>query len=410
MNNDKNILRGLAFEYLALLNTADNHTAYKLQKAVNDNKMIRPVVLIDEVPWHEMNIDNQLTLCCEDEFLKSIEQTLRRKIYQYKYFPADMVLLPYISVQKVIESTGNGVGVDENVLDQGNDNNIVAHEYNDQFENDEDIEKLKNPIITYNEGETMRRFNLVSEMIADILPVRITGVQHVSNVIWDDISRYRGVSALLMDMIDRPEFSHALVRRLTDIKIDEMLQMEKLRLFDSEPTALHCTSMPVSDLDLPSGVDERTLKNVWGRGAAQIFASVGNDMHDEFDIEYMKETMGMCGLTYYGCCEPLDRKMDIVEKLPNLRKVSITPWANINVAAEAISGKYVIASKPNPSSVAVGNLDKDNLKSEIKTILDACKKYNCTFEMTLKDISTAGGNPNNIFEWEKIVMDMVRNY
>ena len=55
-----------------------------------------------------------------------------------------------------------------------------------------------------------------------------------------------------------------------------------------------------------------------------------------------------------GCCEPLDRKMDIVEKIPNLRKVSITPWADVNVAAESIGKKYVLAAKPNPASVAFG--------------------------------------------------------
>ncbi len=410
MQNDRKILRGLAIEYVSLLNTADNATAFKLQKAVNDNAMIRPVVLISELPWHELNIDDRLTIRCEDPYLKTVEQHLRRNILQYKYFPGDMVLAPYLPVQKVVHNSGNGIVVDESVIELNDKNNIVAHEYHDQFENDEDLEKLHNVVITYDEKETLRRFELVSELVADILPIRIVGLQYAASGTWDDISCYRGVSPLLIDMIDRPEFSHSLVRRLTDIKIDEMFQYEKLGLFDINPTALHCTSIPVSDLELKEGQTQRTLKDVWGRGAAQIFASVGNDMHEEFDINYMKETMGLCGLTYYGCCEPLDKKIDIVEKLPNLRKISITPWADINIAAEAISGRYVIASKPNPSIVAVGNLDKEHLTKEVVSILNACKKHGCSVELTLKDISTAGGNPNNIFEWEKTVTDIVRNY
>jgi len=133
-------------------------------------------------------------------------------------------------------------------------------------------------------------------------------------------------------------------------------------------------------------------------------------MHDEFDIRYMIETIGQCGLSYYGCCEPLDKKMDIVEKIPNLRKVSVTPWADVNVAAEAIDGRFVLSAKPNPASVAVPKLDKENLRKEIGRILDACKRNNCSCDIVLKDISTCCHRPENIFEWEQVVMEMVRNY
>ena len=153
-----------------------------------------------------------------------------------------------------------------------------------------------------------------------------------------------------------------------------------------------------------------TRKDIWGRGTAQIFASVSKAMHEEFDIEYMKQTVGQCGLVYYGCCEPLDKKIDIVEKIPNLRKIGVTPWADVNVAAEAIGKKYVVSSKPNPAAVGVAMLDKDALKKEIGAILDACKRNSCSCDITLKDISTCSNRPENIFEWEQMVMELVRNY
>ena len=73
---------------------------------------------------------------------------------------------------------------------------------------------------------------------------------------------------------------------------------------------------------------------------AQIFGSVSKQMHEEFDIQYMRKMMEPFGLVYYGCCEPLDKKIDLVETLPHLRKISITPWADVDVAAEAIGKKY----------------------------------------------------------------------
>jgi hypothetical protein len=414
-NNDmlenKKILRKLAHDYFEIANSDKNKDNIKLHKSVNDLKQIRPVVLIDELPWNEMNINDELTLRCTDTYLRSIEWFLRTNIYKNKYMPADMVVPPYIPVKKVIHSTGIGISVEEEILATDKNNTIVSHQYNDILKTEADLEKLHNPIITYDEEETMRRYQLTGDILGDILPVKLSGVTYFSLTTWDDIARYRGVTNLLIDLIERPVFMHKIVGKLVEISLSYLQQIEELDLFDNNPYNLHCT--PGYTDDLPGkGFDgvRLTRKNVWGRGCAQIFAHVSKKMHDEFDIEYMKKTVGQCGLVYYGCCEPLDKKIDIVEKIPNLRKISITPWADVQISAEAINTKYVLSAKPNPAFVSEPILDEENLKKELNNILDACKKNNCSCDIVLKDISTCHKRPENIFNWEKIAMDMVSNY
>ncbi len=411
MPTDKQILRQLAREYYRLSQEERNAQRRKLHTAVNDLKMIRPVVLIDELPWSEMNINEELTMMCENPLLRGTEWFLRSNIYKYKHMPADMFLRPYVPVYKAIHSTGNGMRVQEKTLKTHEKNNIVSHEYSDQFKTEEDFEKLKIPVITYDSEMTLKQFEFIGEILGDIIPVKIVGKDYFSNSVWDEISVYRGVTNLLMDLIERPEFSHQLVAKLTEIKLAELEQNEALGLYDSDPFSLHCT--PILTSDLPGkdfDGENMTRKDIWGRGTAQIFASVSKAMHEEFDIEYMKQTVGQCGLVYYGCCEPLDKKIDIVEKIPNLRKIGVTPWADVDLATEIIGKRYVVSSKPNPASVGVENLDKDALRKEIKAILDACKRNACSCDIVLKDISTCSGRPENIFEWEQIVMDMVMNY
>jgi hypothetical protein len=411
MTDDGKVLKKLAYEYSKIANSERNCENIKLHTAVNDLRQIRPVVLINELPWAELKIDDELALRCSDPYLREIERFLRSNIYKNRHIPADMVVPPFIPVNKVIRSTGNGISVQEEILSTDENNNIVSHKYEDILQTEEDLEKLHLPVITYDREETMRRYQLAGEILGDILPVKLTGINYLHFSPWDEIAEYRGVTNLLVDLMDRPEFMHQIVKKLTEIKLSEWDQYEVLDLLERNPFDLHCTAVHTSDLP---GKDFDgagfTRKNVWGRGAAQIFASVSKPMHEEFDIEYMKQTIGQCGLVYYGCCEPLDRKMDIVKKIPNLRKISVTPWANVDVAAEAIGSQYVMSSKPNPSALAAPSLDKEELRREIGRILDACRRNNCSCEIILKDISTCSRRPENIFEWERIVMEMVRNF
>lgn len=410
MNQSIQLLRNLAATYVKLASEDRNTSLIKLHKNVNDLKMTRPVVLINELPWAEMNIDNQLTLICEDPVLRAAEDWLRKKIFQYRNFPADMILTPYLPVRKVIHTTSIGVSVDEDTIEVGDGNHIAAHEYHDQLATEEAIDKIVLPTITYDETETKRRYELLSNTFGDILPVRVKGTDYLGVVTWDDISRYRGVTPLLMDLIDRPELTHKMVRKLTDVHVHTLSEYERLGLFDDEPLDLHCTPVATDDLNPSEDSPVVTRKNIWGRGAAQILASVSGEMRREFDIAYMKETVGQCGLVYYGCCEPLDKMIDVVEEIPNLRKISVTPWADVDIAADAIGSKYVISSKPNPASVAVDHLNEDALRKEIRRILDAGKRNGSHMDIVLKDISSCHHNPKNIFRWEQIVMEMVNTY
>lgn len=408
MNHDEIILRKLAWEYIQAAQDERNTKNRILHRAVNDLKQIRPVVLINEIPFHELNFDGSLTLQCQDPELRSAEDYLRKQLFHWKYFPADMILPPYFPVYKVIRSDDIGITISEETLASDSTNSIVSHEYHDQLATEEAVEKLHFPTLSYDREETMRQYDRIANVIGDILPVRIVGHNcYIS--IWDQISTYRGVTPLLMDLVERPEFSHKIVSKLTEIEISRSEQMEKLGLYELNPLDIHCTSALCSDL--PGEFDGESVKRsqIWGRGMAQIFASVSKDMHEEFDIEYMKKIMEPFGLVYYGCCEPLDRKIDIVEKIPHLRKISVTPWANVDVAAEAIGNRYVLANKPNPSSVAT-TLDEDALRAEIGRTLQACKRNGCSCDIVLKDISSAGHDVRNLIRWEQIVMEMVENY
>ena len=396
-------LRKLANEYYLQSLSPVNAERIALHRAINDLEMQRPVVLIDEIPWHELNFDGSLTVRCTDPVLRGVEDYMRKRLFQWKYFPADMILTPFIPVYKEFNDSGMGISVQETTLDSAsNGGNIVSHEYVDQLATPEDLEKIKLPVVTYNREKTMEKFAKISEAIGDIIPVKIVGHGCWYSP-WDTISRLRGVNNLLMDLVEDPEHSHNIVSKIHECEESRLFQMEEQNLFEINPYSLHCTTAFCSDLEKSYDGGKVLRKHIWARGMAQIFSSVGKAMHEEFDIYYMKKLMAPFGLSYYGCCEALDRKMDIVEKLPNLRKVSITPWADVDVAAEAIGHKYVLSNKPNPAAVTI-SLNEDALRKELGRTLAAAKRNDCSIELVLKDISSAGNDLRNLIRWEQIAM------
>ena len=131
---------------------------------------------------------------------------------------------------------------------------------------------------------------------------------------------------------------------------------------------------------------------------AQMFSTVSPAAHEEFDIQYSVPLASRCAFTYYGCCEPLSDRIDRLKLYPNLRKVGVSPWADVEKSAEALGGNYVLSRKPNPASVAFST-DRDLVRKEIKETVDLCVKYGCPCDITLKDISTVGYKPENLDIW-----------
>jgi hypothetical protein len=373
--------------------------------------MIRPVVLLDELPWNQLNGDGELTLHCADPFLRTVEEKLRKTLYRWNHCRGDLLVEPFYMLERRVEIGDIGVDIKERITDFDKGNTIVSHAYIDQFSDMESIEKLHVPEITVDDETTQLRKAILEDIFGDILPIRIVGTQYATYYCpWDNIAMWRGVEPIYCDLYDNPELLHALMRKVVNIRKDVTNRLEALNVMESHSPYLHCTAGLVDDLPGEIEAGHVTRKNCWGRGMAQCFASVSPAMTDEFEIEYAKEYFDGFGLIYYGCCEPLDKKIEVVKKLPNLRKLSITPWADVHSCAEQMGKELVLSRKPNPAAVAVPALDRDLLRKDILETLEACRENGTSCEFVLKDISSVNYNPQNLTDWEAIVMETIRHF
>jgi len=391
-------LRGLAARYAEYANGAKNAQRELLHRAVNNNKAQRPIVLAEEIPWHEID-DASLALQCADPRWQGMEQWLRRNLWHWENLDTDLVLRRFVSVRKQVDFSS--IGVEKLVDEHSSGKQAVA--FVDQLAKEEALAKLTNQTLTYDAAATQDRAQRVMEMVGDILPVQVVGLPSgygLGHKPWDDISFLRGDGNIMEDLFDRPEFMHATVARLVDIFLDTVEQMNAQELWDTDVIDCHCASALCDDLHPDR--EHPHSKGIWGRALAQILACVSPAMHDEFDIQYAIRAMEPFGLVYYGCCEPLDRKIDILSQIPNLRKISITPWADYERACSQIAGKWVVSAKPHPAAVA--GFDAEGVEKELRHILGICRAHSCACEMVLKDISTINGDPQNLIQWSRLAM------
>ena len=90
-------------------------------------------------------------------------------------------------------------------------------------------------------------------------------------------------------------------------------------------------------------------------------------------------------------------------------KVSVSPWADKEKAAERIHGDYVFSAKPNPAFVAMSQFDADLVRRDLEQTVAICRRYQTPCELILKDVSTVVNDPRRLEEWEAIAMEVVRS-
>ena len=400
---DKNIVRELARRYMELANDEKQQKMNRRFRDTNDLKLVRPPVLIDEIPWYQMNINDELTCLCENPDARHLEEILRKNIYRRKYFCADTIFEPFLRVTMSYDSSGVGLLPQEEILRTDNSNNIVSHCYEDVLENEENLELIKIPTFTPRPDKDEYAVSIYTELLGDTMPVKLCGVGYMYNAPWDRIVRYRGMEPILFDFYDRPEYLHKIRQRFSDIMLAEMNFIESHINVDSTNPNLHCTPASIS------GLSDYGLKATWLRTMAQGFSEISPDMQQEFDIDYTMKLCERFAYTYYGCCEPLDKKLDVICKIPNLRKIGVSPWANEEVMAERLGAKYVYSRKPNPANVAIST-DPAVIRKETEETVKLCQKYSCPVEFVLKDISTVSNKPENLIVWSKTVSDVLDQY
>jgi hypothetical protein len=211
----------------------------------------------------------------------------------------------------------------------------------------------------------------------------------------------------------RPDYVHKLIDRMTSAYLRRLDQLESLGLISSNNDNSYNSSGGHGYTDaVPDGRSAPSsglrTSDVWGRAMSQIFSEVSPEMHDEFALQHEMRWLERFGVCYYGCCEPLHRKVGILKKVPRLRKISMSPWVKFEEAVENVGDKYVFSMKPNPAFLAEHTWSPEKVRDDLRKKLAMAK--GCVVEIILKDISSAGNDPRRLWEWADTAAAAAREF
>jgi len=363
----------------------------------------RPLVLVfPEDSWPEIIPESRMEL--DDPFWKQWEWYLKHLIYRDERICDDFVIEPDLYVTSVIRE--GDWGVPWRYIQPEDPRGSWL--YDPPLKDPKDIAKLKCPTIEFDEEATRKRFEATCDVFGDMLPVHTyCGAFTHANLISEAMA-LRGIAQVMLDMYDRPLWLHELMafisqatlRKLEYLESNDLLSLNNRNHYTDSGGIGYTKELPAPDFD---GRHVRPC-DMWGFGVAQELSEVGPEQHEEFVLNYQLPILEQFGLNAYGCCEPMTTKFDMVRKVPRLRRVSVSPWCDIERAAEELKRDCIYSWKPNPS-LLIGRFNPDSIRAYIRKTLEVAA--DCALEIILKDTFTIENDPRRIETWAKVVREEI---
>ena len=149
----------------------------------------------DQIPWHEMDVDGELELRTTGEWSRFHEWEMRKLIYQWEHMPADMVIEPAVYSPLVVDNTAFGIteNVDLALTDEAN--SVVSRHFNIQIRDEDDLEKIKVPVVTHDNAGSEAQYRQLREIMDGAIEVRKLGANGFLFWFapWDQLIRWWGV-------------------------------------------------------------------------------------------------------------------------------------------------------------------------------------------------------------------------
>ncbi|MGI6082400.1 MAG: hypothetical protein ACOYEP_05975 [Limnochordia bacterium] len=402
MQDERSYLRSLAQRVAEAAAGPKNAAVCKRWRDVNAlRKPDRPPVWCRPVgAWKELLPEDALR--CTEPWLRNVERHLRREIIKLD-IGDDTPFDGTFPVQAVFRFDPPNVwGVDMRHIKPDEEDGAWA--YDPPLQTEEDFDKLRLPRLTYDERRTEINLSRVHDLLGDILPVKLVCGAPLTATLCNPAAHLRGLTQMMMDMIDAPHLVHRLMAHMRDGVLGAMRQVQATGLLTPNTNDPMTCSDPI---DPPPPGEPITYKNMWVMANSQEFDQVSPRMWEEFCLNYQLPVFEEFGLVGYGCCENLTHKIDGVLSIPNLRIFVCSAWTDLPTVIERVGDKHVIMWRQKASAVVYAP-DEAALKRDLEEGLRQLR--GCYTQVVLRELQTLAGNMDRLHVWTRLAIDIAEKF
>ena len=391
--SEREYLRNLAkkqLEYSKLPVMAERERLWILHNRLEGK---RPMVVMEEDTFVKEILPPGI--CAHPEAAR-MEQQLSQTIAAYETINDDKVVPGFFPVPHIIHAEILGLSRKRTRAAEG-----LGFHIEPIFKTAEEGLNAAGPSVFEYDAEGSAAYEKKTmDVFGDILPpVRKNTFNHWFTSPTQHIVEMMGMENMYCAMMDESGAYHDLINRITDdlIRCLRWQEEQGLLLLNNGNDYMGAGSYCFSD-ELPAHGFTGTVRSrdTWGHINSQDSIGISPDQFEEFVFPSFEKLSSAFGLVYYGCCEPVHAYWDkSLSRLPNLRKISVSPWCDEAFMADRLSDKrnrVIYSRKPSPNFIGIKTeFDEEAFSAYVKKTADLLGGR-VKAEFIFRDIYTLGGN------------------
>ncbi len=328
---DRNLLRELARRKAEAAADPVNEERRALWYALDEGRAQRPLVLAEVGGVLHEAVPPE-SLACASEEARRIERTLRTALFEFESVGDDRVQTADYRLGWPVRVSNYGVA--PNVRHADNAGQLDARAWDPPLRDlDRDLPLLRPRTFSVDREGLRAQQAFHEELFGDLLEIRVRApLWWTQGLTWDAIDLV-GIENLMLFMYDSPEGLHRLMAFLRDeaLRRQAWCEREGLLTLNNENDTIGSGSIgytrALPQPDRAEG-DPVRIADLWGLCESQETVGVGPELFEEFIFPYQRAAVEPFGRSYYGCCEPVHTRWHIVRRIPNLKRVSVSPWCD----------------------------------------------------------------------------------
>jgi hypothetical protein len=397
-------LQGLARRMKAISELPVMNERRQLWTDMNDGKSgARPPVVI-EADSFDRDFLPESMLWCKTAYGRKLEKQFLHPIRYHEVLNDDHVCPGIVQMDWHIAYDEFGIKMETTYARDCNGEKLGFHVEHPIKDLDDGFDRIQPAAFSVDRDGTAAEKAFLEDVFGSILPVEIHcseyGGSYARNFLTQRLLELMSMETLFMAMYDCPDKLHAIMALMRDnaVRMARWAEKEGLLTLNNgnQSTCGSCynftTLLPKEKVPGPV-----RLADLWTSMNSQESVGVSPELFHEFFFPYFRDLAEMYGLVYWGCCEPADPIWESsLSKLPNLKAVSISPWADQEFMADALKGTGIVYSrKPTPNLLGVDEvLNEAAWSQHIRETLEFTVPAGVPTEFVVRDVYTVHGNLN----------------